>query len=387
MPMPFFGSRQQTCAHCGKSFDSNARFCPQCGQPTEVNAGGCPHCGQPVAANARFCPHCGRQLGGARAPDLRGSVWRKSADEFAVRIEPADLRGTVYKEVEVQPGQQVVLLVDGQADKERQGPGRYTVDSLFDRLLTLGAGRHITGLLVDGGYVSLEFQIPEVFTRDDYAVSARCVVGVQVAKPVDFFANVMKSQRTLTVADLRGFLFDEVRDAVQDVVRNRDLRDLATGLALRDSLADAVDVYLNNTLATSGLGFGGVRTVELHHPRLEALRKQWEEIRIARDEATAGRTQDRERKLAEITQIQPVQVLCIGAHLPLPRLLCHNDIPAIPSSRPPKPPKLSASPMLTTAASRSAFKRPCNSPMRPCNSASRAASEAAERLTGRDAAT
>lgn len=298
--MQLFGSRQQACAHCGKNIGSDVRFCPYCGQPTEVNAGGCPHCGQPVAANARFCPRCGRQLGGARAPDLRGSVWRKSADEFAVRVEPADLRGAVYKEVEVQPGQQVVLLVDGQADNERQGPGRYTVDSLFDRLLTLGAGRHVTGLLVDGGYVSLEFQISEVFTHDDYAVSARCVVGVQVANPVAFFANVMKSQRTLTVADLRGFLFDEVRDAVQEVVRNRDLRDLATNLALRDSLADAVDVYLNNTLATSGLDFGGVRTVEFHHPRLEALRKQWEEIRLARDEAVAGRTQERERKLAEI---------------------------------------------------------------------------------------
>lgn len=298
--MPIFGKPQKACGHCGQSIDANAKFCPYCGQPSEATLGPCPHCGTPVAANAKFCPSCGRQLGGQRGPDVRGSVWRKSPDEFAVRVEPADLRGTLYKELEVQPGQQVVLLVDGRADELRQGPGRYTVDSLFEKLLTLGAGRHVTGLLVDGGYVSLEFQVPDIATRDDYQVSARCVVGVQVANPVAFFSNVMKSERSVKVADLRGFLFDEVRDALQDVIGGQDLRGLATGLALRDRLADAVDVYLNNTLTTSGLSFGGVRTVEIQHPRLEALCKQWEEIRLARDEAEADRTQARERKLAEV---------------------------------------------------------------------------------------
>ncbi len=300
--MPIFGKPQKACGNCGQNIDANAKFCPYCGQPTEVVGAPCPHCGQPVAANARFCPACGRQIGGARPPDLRGSVWRKSPDEFAVRVEPADLRGTLYKELEVQPGQQVVLLVDGRADEERQGPGRYTVDSLFERLLSLGAGRHVTGLLVDGSYVPLEFQLPKIYTQDDYEVSVRCVVGVQVSNPVAFFTNVLKSQRVLAIGDLRGFLYDEVRDAVQDVLGKQNIRELATGLGMRDSLADAVDIYLNNTLATSGLSFSGVRTVEVSHPRLEALRKQWEEIRLAREDADADRTQARERKLAEVKQ-------------------------------------------------------------------------------------
>lgn len=298
--MPIFGKPQKACDHCGQSIDANAKFCPYCGQPTGVVGIPCPHCGQTVAANARFCPACGRQLDGARAPDLRGSVWRKSPDEFAVRVEPADLRGTLYKELEVQPGQQVVLLVDGRADEERQGPGRYTVDSLFERVLTLGTGRHVTGLLVDGGSVPLEFQFPKIYTQDAYEVSVRCVVGVEVVHPVAFFTNVLKSARTLTVADLRSFLFDEVRDAVQDVIGQQDIRQLATGLAQRDRLANAVDIYLNNTLSTSGLRFGGVRTVEISHPQLEALRAQWETIRLARDKAEADLTQDRERKLADV---------------------------------------------------------------------------------------
>ena len=142
--MPIFGTRQKSCANCGKDIDINARFCPYCGKPTEATLGPCPHCGQPVAAHAKFCPKCGRPLGGDRPPDLRGNVWRKSPDEFAARVEASDLRGGLYKELEVQPGQQVIILVDGRAEEGRVGPGRYTLDSFFDRMLTLGAGRHTT---------------------------------------------------------------------------------------------------------------------------------------------------------------------------------------------------------------------------------------------------
>ena len=277
----------KTCPHCGKSIDANVKFCPYCGQPTGATLGPCPYCGHMVAADAKFCPHCGRQLGGERTPDVRGGVWRKSPDEFAVRVEPADLEGRTYKELEVQPGQQVVLLVDGRAGEKRKGPGRYTVDSLFERLLTLGRGRHVTGLLVDGGYVALEFQLPKLYTQDNYELSGRCVVGVQVEDPVAFFANVMKGRRTMTLNDLRDYLFDEVKDAVQEVVGSQKLRELAAGLALKDQLANAVELHLNETLAQSGLKFSGVRTADFMHPRFDALRKRWEDIHISQLEKEA----------------------------------------------------------------------------------------------------
>ena len=189
--MPMWGNRQQTCTNCGKSMDAGARFCPHCGTATAAPGGHCPHCSAQVAANAKFCPNCGRELGGARAPDLRGSVWRKSSDEFAVRIEPTDLRGSMRKELEVQLGQQAVLLVDGRDEGGRKGPGRYTVDSLFERLLTLGVGVRVTALLMDGGLVSLDFALAKLFSRDSYELSGRCVFSVEVKNPVTFFTNVM----------------------------------------------------------------------------------------------------------------------------------------------------------------------------------------------------
>ncbi len=172
---------QQPCLHCGKAIDANARFCPHCGKPTALYGGPCPYCGRPISANARFCPHCSRQMGGQRGPEVQGGAWRKSPDEFAVRVEPADLQGVLKKEVEVQPGQEALLMVDGNADVAPMGPGRYTLETLFDKVFHLvGGGRHLTALVVDASYTQLEFRLPQIYTRDNHAVAVRCVIGVKV---------------------------------------------------------------------------------------------------------------------------------------------------------------------------------------------------------------
>ncbi|MGB4975591.1 MAG: zinc-ribbon domain-containing protein [Anaerolineae bacterium] len=296
-----WGNRQQTCTNCGKSMDAGARFCPHCGTATAAPGGHCPHCSAQVAANAKFCPNCGRELGGARAPDLRGSVWRKSSDEFAVRIEPTDLRGSMRKELEVQLGQQAVLLVDGRDEGGRKGPGRYTVDSLFERLLTLGVGVRVTALLMDGGLVSLDFALAKLFSRDSYELSGRCVFSVEVKNPVTFFANVMKSSQVVKVADLRNLLFDEVRDAVREVATQHNLADLAVvSLGMKDEAAVAVSQHLNEILAQTGLSFSGVRTIEFSHPRFEELRRRREDRALSGQEAA----EDRATEAQETTDLR-----------------------------------------------------------------------------------
>ena len=299
--MPMWGNRQQTCTNCGKSMDAGARFCPHCGTATAAPGGHCPHCSAQVAANAKFCPNCGRELGGVRAPDLRGSVWRKSSDEFAVRIEPTDLRGSMRKELEVQLGQQAVLLVDGRDEGGRKGPGRYTVDSLFERLLTLGVGVRVTALLMDGGLVSLDFALAKLFSRDSYELSGRCVFSVEVKNPVTFFTNVMKSSQVVKVADLRNLLFDEVRDAVREVASQHNLADLAVvSLGMKDEAAVAVSQHLNEILAQTGLSFSGVRTIEFSHPRFEELRRRREDRALSGQEAA----EDRATEAQETTDLR-----------------------------------------------------------------------------------
>ncbi len=296
---------KQTCSKCGYEASNSARFCPECG----TALGGtkpCVHCRAQIPTAAQFCPQCGRpQTEATRPPDLRGSVWRSAEDEFAVRVERDDLKGRLFKDLEIQPGQQGVFLVDGRALEERKGPGRYQVDSFFERLLSPGFGRHVTALVVRGDPVSLEFQFPKLYTSDDFELSGRVVLAVQVANPPTFFANVMRSRQTLTLAELRSFLFEQVRNAVQDVVGKRSLHQFkqqSLDLGLRANLGTAIDRHLQQTLEQSGLAVSQVTTSDFVHPRFDALRREWEEIALFRDEAEAARTRKVDARSAALAE-------------------------------------------------------------------------------------
>lgn len=309
--MPLF---RQTCPRCGTEASSTARFCPECG----MALGGtkpCVHCQAQIPTTAQFCPQCGRpQSEVTRQPAVRSNVWRSGSDEFAVRIERDDLKGRLFRDLEIQPGQQAIFLVDGRAEAERKGPGRYQVDSFFERVLSLGFGRHVTALVVRGDPVRLEFQLPKLYTADDFELSGQVVLEVQVDNPPAFFANVMRGQQTLTLNDLRSLLFDQVRSAVQEVVGARSLQQLrqqSLDLNFRRNLATAVEANLQQTLRDSGLAVSQVVASDFVHQRYDRLRRQWEDIALFRDELEAARARrltEREMKLAERQGLWEIEV-------------------------------------------------------------------------------
>ncbi len=292
------------CPRCGQPLNPDDKFCHNCGEP--VGLAPCPNCGRQVGTDARYCPYCSHPMK-TSPTDIGHNVWRTGPDDFAVRIEAGDLPGALHKAIEVQPGQRVVLLVDGRAAGEPMGPGSYTVKSLFDPIL--GQGRHVTALLVQGGPVTVAFEPQRLFTADDFEVRGRCEAGVEVGNPAAFFAHVMRGRQTFSRSDVRDLLAAQVRDAVQDVVRRHKLAELPTGLAVKGQLTTAILMHLDRTLEESGLKVGEVRTYEFIHPRYDALRRKWEETRLfaweieADTALTVAQKQaelDRRRKLIEI---------------------------------------------------------------------------------------
>jgi RNA polymerase subunit RPABC4/transcription elongation factor Spt4 len=273
-------SKTQACPDCGTEVRSGANFCPGCGRPLAASKT-CPYCRTRIPAAARFCPSCGQSVETVqRTLEAPGNVWRATPDDFALRIESDQLKEWSVREVEVQPGQQLLMLVDGRLDNQPRGPGRHPVRSLSPE-------RRATLLLVRIAPISLTFDLSQtaLYTADDYAVQGVCTVNVQVDNPAAFFAHVIGARQAYTLADLRSFLFDQVRDAVRDVVAHHTLRDLvAAGPQLKEQLGTAIEMHLNQTLAESGLRFSQVRTTSFVHQRYDARRQRRESIRLDLDE-------------------------------------------------------------------------------------------------------
>jgi hypothetical protein len=221
-----------------------------------------------------------------------------------VRLEAEHLRGSLFKDIEIQPGQQALLLVNGRTSEERRGPGKYAVKSFADWMMTAGRGKHVTALVVKGAPTPLEFALKKLHTRDDYELEGRVVVSLQVDNPATFFANLMQGRDTFTLNDLRLFLFEQVWDATQDVVRRKNLKELAEGLTLKEQMASAIAMHLNQTLADTGLKVVQVQTARFSHPRYDAVTKTWENIRLNREEVDADITLTKEQKAAELRKRQ-----------------------------------------------------------------------------------
>ncbi len=285
-----FGSNTIKCQSCNAEIDKNANFCPHCRTPTSARMGDCPFCGQKTNLSANYCTQCRMRLPEQPEPAVRDRVWRAGPEDFAVRLDPENIDGRYYKDIEIQIGQQAVILVDGRAEQEPRGPGIYTAQTLFERFLSLGRGQRVRALIVQGGPVPISFELIDLRTADGLKVKCNCEVAVAIANPTIFFAHTMRQQQHYTQDDLRRLLFEQVRNAVREYVSSQRFDQLASTMAVRQNIDTAVQRHLEQTLADSGLSIREVRTAEFEHPRLDAINDMQsdtdltiEELRVQRD--------------------------------------------------------------------------------------------------------
>lgn len=255
----------------------------------------CPRCNEINRPGARYCRHCGASMarpntpapaaGGAPEPVVEAKRWRRRPGEIAARVESSDLPGRWTKELIVEEGTNAIILEDGQSIP-LAGPGRYPMQSLPDRLRHWGQGREMTAILVESGEIHLDFQLPDLWSRDPLRLSGRCEVAVQISDAEKFAVNLLKGRPTYSESDLRAFLHPEVRHAAQVYVGEMSIAQLEAGLAERPEFL-GIDLHerLRQALSQSGLAFRRVRLFDLHHSAYDALRQQQEELYLGPQQA------------------------------------------------------------------------------------------------------
>jgi len=203
---------------------------------------------------------------------MEGMRWTKESDEFAARVEVDDVPRQLRSDVIVEPGTQAILLVNGRNEAGTLGPGRYTLQTLRDRIPLIGQARTVTAILVDTGATPLEFTVPRLFTRDPIEITLDVTLGVRVAQPVSFLVNFMKGARTVTRQQVRQYVFDEVQNAAAEFIARYSVEELGSNLSLKDELAMHIEAHLLDTFREMGLKFERVRAMNFRH-------EQWDEIR------------------------------------------------------------------------------------------------------------
>jgi ribosomal protein L40E len=254
---------------CGREVTRQAQYCPYCGQPLKSGVVVCGKCRAENPADARFCHACGELLSESAAPAIHQQVWRRSAEDFAARVEVEDLNGLLKKGLQIDPGCNALLVHQGKA-VATVAPGAYTLETIpqhvtnWLRSLVGGVPQRLTALLVEVTPTELEFYLGGSYTKDDLPLGIKLRLQVEVGDPGRFLVNLLKAQQRYSKEQLRQYLYPEIVQILDRWLRTHTLEELTTDYALRQKIELDLEESLRQTFAQSGLKFLMARTVELN---------------------------------------------------------------------------------------------------------------------------
>jgi hypothetical protein len=284
---------QVQCPSC-KQETKPGNFCGHCGGALPGTKTRCGNCGANVLAAARFCGECGQAMSapaseGAREtarPQMTGNRWARRPEDFATRVEVADVDGFFSKGLIVEAGTKALFFTNG-AYSGLVEAGKHEIGGLKSRIMNVFSSKTTTALLLDAGDVELKFALDGIRTRDPLSLSADAVVVLRLEDPVPFFENLLKGRQNYSLGELRQFMAAELQNAAQELVGNRSATELSTDLSVKQALEQALASHLARTLERKGLTLIQVRVVAFRHARFDALNNVREEYWLNGQELNA----------------------------------------------------------------------------------------------------
>jgi hypothetical protein len=320
-----------TCSQ-GHENKEGAKFCNKCGDRLEGGQINCPHCNTEVDSKAKFCNKCGKNV----RDEFKGLKWQREVDDFATRVDVESLESVLQKGIIVEHGTRALLLKDGALSATLE-PGRYELKSFVQALrdsVVKGAGNVVSGvtsffskvaaesvdktvelmvtnnctvILVDAGDVELQLNMTGIKTKDPLDIDVTCKVIAQIENPAFFFTNVIKGRKNYLISALRGSLYDELGNALREVVGTKSVTDLNYDLTLKKQFEVSVENHLRTTFQRNGLNFVQLRTVDYNFKAYSKIKGIYEETFLLISEEEA-KLQQRKRlfDVYDQTQLQDI---------------------------------------------------------------------------------
>ena len=289
------------CIHCGVKLNKGDTFCVKCGVPQEGGIISCTNstCGKDIPANAEFCPHCGREVTARVTPSFKqGGVWKRSSEEFAIRIDDVDLKGIFSKVQTVEPGTRIILIVNGKYVGELPS-GQYDLGGIKSRVANLDFDRRATIIIIDEGDIGIYFDVSNLRTKDDLLIDMRLRVTFRIEQPFVFFKNLMKDRKVYKLEDLQNYLSELVKGTLNSIARSYDYEELV----MMDSrklkgIEDDIRAVLHQDLTASGISLIQVGAVNVTSEEMLSLVEAQHQRRLRMKELQA-QAEDQDLDAAE----------------------------------------------------------------------------------------
>ncbi len=254
------------CPNCGKNIGKDSAFCNWCGHSLGGALIRCGKCGTENRADATFCAQCGQRMDQNAAASVYRHHWARDEQDFAVRIDSADLKGMLVRGLIIEPGTNAMLIERGQ-NRGMIPPGEYTLENILKKgwdWLTTGVPEQANVLLVDVTTSEMEFHLGGRLTQDALPTGISLRMQVEVRDPGKFLVNMLKGRQRYTLEDLRQYLYPEIAQVADDWLRSHTLQEIVENPRSREEIALAIEESLRKTFAQSGLAFLQLRTAALN---------------------------------------------------------------------------------------------------------------------------
>ena len=220
---------------CDARVPKSARVCSKCGAPASGVDSNCGRCGSTVATTSKFCWKCGFNLAEGVKTPLFDNRWVRGDDDFAIRVDEADVKGLLTKELIIEDGTKAMLFQSGRFCGYLDA-GKYNMAGILKKIITLNMNNPTSVILTDAGDVQLQLEAIKLHSKEQVQVDATFKATVRVANPDKFFINAFKGRNRLTVGYLAGSLMDELRSVLQAYVISKSVPDLYSNTQIRQEV-------------------------------------------------------------------------------------------------------------------------------------------------------
>lgn len=283
--MGFFNQR---CPNCGKSVSKDASHCSACGCPTATKWASCHRCGTSVGAESKFCWKCGEEQKPENRERFFGDRWRRSAGDFAARVEMRVPGEVLHGGLLVDQGTLALLFQDG-ALKGTLAPGYHTLEGFMARLTGMNKQAAAHAVLLDTEAAEVDFMLEDVRLQGLVPVDLRVRLLFRVTDATRFVAAVVGEAETFTAHDLAGRFQADVKGAVEYALQAQPLDKVVFTISERELLEAGLVEKLQPVLAAHGLALDGVRLAQFGGPAYDQLREKFGELERLSREAEASR--------------------------------------------------------------------------------------------------